>query len=133
MWQYWIGGNAMKMKYVATIMAVIMLFALMGCSRKANQPGNSAEPTGSPQVSDSGNSADRNDAFDGGGAGGTEGSGNDASQGGSPDATPHVSDNGVLGDIGDGVGDLIDGAGNAIQDAGDAIGDAANQAGDAMK
>lgn len=123
----------MKTKYIAVVMALVMTIALVGCSRKNKTPENSPAPTHTPSVTVPGNQENHNDAFEGGGAGGTEDNRNDDIHSEMPDASPHVSGDGVLDDIGDTAGDLVEGAGDAVRDAGDAIGDAANRAGNAMK
>ena len=123
----------MKTRYIAAAMALVMLFVTMGCSRREERPDESMRPSESPLVDDFGTGTDRNDAFEGGGAGGTEGNGNEQGQNRIPDTSPAVSGDGMLDDIENGVGDMIDGVGDAARDAGNAIGDAAKRAGDAMK
>lgn len=120
----------MKTKYLAIIMAAVLSFGLLGCSRRNETGGSSSDPQSTPSTSVPGNIGQENDSFEGGGAGGT----NDGSY---SDVTPKPShsmnvgnDNGenggMMDDIGDAADDLIDGAGDAIQDAGDAIGNAAD-------
>ena len=116
----------MKVKYIAIAMAVVLGVSLMGCSRKNADAKHSPAPTQRPTATVPGNQEQNNDALDGGGADGTNNSDNGNHSTITPDATPNVSGDGVLDNIGDAAGDLVEGAGDAIQDAGDAIGNAAD-------
>ena len=108
----------MKIRCAAAILAVVMVFTLIGCSRNRGNAENSAAPTGAPSATAPGN---QNDSFEGGGAGGTEDSQNSSRPDNSPEVSPNGDGDGLLNDIGDAAGDLMDGAGDALQDAGDAI------------
>lgn len=121
----------MKKKCLAVCLALVLIMGLVGCSRRSEKPQNSSAPTPKPSASVSDDREDQNDSFEGGGAGGTESK--DPAISDRPDASPDVTGDGILDDIGDGAGDLINGAGDAIQDTGDAIGDAVRKAGDALK
>ena len=103
----------MKKKSFALAMVFVLMLALTGCS--AGREGHTMEPVGS----DSGvyETNDGNDAFEGGGAGGT----NDRDNDGRPDSS--IGPDGRSG-VGRVVDDIGRGAGDAVRDAGDAIGDA---------
>ena len=121
----------MKKKCIAVFLALALAVGLVGCSRRSEKPDNSSVPEPKPTASMSANHEEDNDSFEGGGAGGTESK--DPVISDRPDASPDVTDGGMLDDIGDGAGDMMDGVGDAIRDAGDAIGNAARKAGDALK
>ena len=95
----------MKKKSFALTVVFALMLALTGCS--AGREGHTPGPVGS----DSGvyETDDGNEAFEGGGAGGT----NDWDNDGQPDSG-----------VGQAADDIGRGAGDMIQDAGDAIGDA---------
>ena len=121
----------MKAKYIALAMAVLLSFSFVGCSGRNESSNSSLAPTSSPAATKPGNQNgqnNHNDALEGGGAGGTNDSGNNGQSNASPDPSARVSGNGVMNDIGNAAGDLMEGAGNAIQDAGDAVGNAMNDA-----
>ena len=108
----------MKKKGFALAAAFVLALVLTGCS--ADRETNTLEPSHSVYDPDGARSSDRvggiddgNDAFEGGGAGGT----NDRDNDGRPDG-------GIGSDLGDAVDDIGRGAGDAIRDAGDAVGDA---------
>ena len=128
----------MKKRSFALAMAFLLALALTGCS--AGRVGNTVAPSHGVYGSDSdarnsdGTGADDgNDAFQGGGAGGT----NDQNNDGLPDSSIGADDQSGVGqaadDIGRAAGDLARGAGNVVRDAGDAIGDAADNVGRAMR
>ena len=116
----------MKKRSFALAMAFVLTLALAGCS--AGRVGNTMEPSRNVTGSDSGvyETADGNDAFEGGGAGGT----NDRDNDGRPDS-------GIGSDDRSGVGQAVDDigrdAGDLARDAGDAIGDAVDDVGRAMR
>ena len=103
----------MKKKSFALAVVFALMLALTGCS--AGREGHTLGPVGS----DSGayETDDGNDAFEGGGAGGT----NDRDNDGRPDGSAGPDDHSGVGQA---VDDIGRGAGDAIRDAGDAIGDA---------
>ena len=109
----------MKKKSFALAMVFALMLALTGCS--AGREGHTLGPVGS----DSGayETDDGNDAFEGGGAGGT----NDRDNDGRPDSSADPDDHSGVGkaadEIGRAAGDLARGAGDMARDAGDAIGD----------
>ena len=107
----------MKKRSFVLSAALVLSLVLAGCS--AGREGNTLEPSHSVTGSDSGvyETNDGNDAFEGGGAGGT----NDRDNDGRPDIG-----------AGSGVDDIDRDADNAIHDAGDAIGDAVDDVGDAV-
>ena len=95
----------MKKRSFALAMAFVLTLALTGCS--AGREDNTLEPSRGVTGSDSGvyETNDGNDAFEGGGAGGT----NDRDNDGQPD--PGVDD------VGRAAGNLARGVGNAVGDA----------------
>ena len=120
----------MKKRSFALAMAFVLTLALTGCS--AVREDNTMEPSRSVNDPDDARSSDRiggvgdgNDAFHGGGAGGT----NDRDNDGQPDSGAGSGAD----DIGRAAGDVVQGAGDAVRDAGDAIGDAADGVGRAMR
>ena len=115
----------MKKRSFALAMAFALTLALTGCS--AGREINTQNPSHSVTGSDSGvyETNDGNDAFEGGGAGGT----NDLDNDGQPDP----GDNSGVDDIGRAAGDLARGTGDVARDAGDAIGDAIDNVGRAMR
>ena len=117
----------MKKRSLALAAAFVLVLALTGCS--ADRERNTMQPSHSVYDPDDARSSDRiginddgNDAFEGGGAGGT----NDRDNDGRPDE-------GIGSDVGDAVDDIVHGADDAVRDAGDAIGDAADDVGRAMR
>ena len=119
----------MKAKYIALAMAVLLSFSFVGCSGRNESSNSSLAPTSSPAATTPGNQNDQsnhNDALEGGGAGGTNDSGNSGQSNANPDPSARVSGNGVINDIGNAAGDLVEGAGNAIRDAGNAVDNAVN-------
>ena len=117
---------------IVPAMALVCVL-LVGCSSDDEQ--HSQRVDNSPSVTQSGDHSPResanNDAYQGGGAGGTNDVDNDGQPESSAHPSAHPSDRvsvGPLDDIGDAAGDLIGGAGDAVRDVGDAIGDAANDA-----
>ena len=119
----------MKKRSFALAMAFALTLGLTGCS--ASREDNTLEPSHS--VAGSHNDArntdgldDGNDAFEGGGAGGT----NDRDNDGHPDS-------GAGSDDRSGVGRAVDDIGRDAEDlargAGDAIGDAVDNVGRAMR
>ena len=123
----------MKKRSFALAMAFVLTLILTGCS--AGREGNTLNPGPSVTGSDSGvyESDNGNDAFEGGGAGGT----NDRDNDGRPDSGVGSDDRSGAGqagdDIGRAAGDLARGAGDVARDAGDAIGNAADDVGRAMR
>ena len=126
----------MKKRSFALAMAFVLTLILTGCS--AGREGNTLNPSHSVtgNHNDARNSDgldDGNDAFEGGGAGGT----NDQNNDGLPDGNADFDDQSGIGqaadDIGRAAGDLVHDAGDAVRDAGDAIGDAADGVGRAMR
>ena len=117
----------MKKRSFALVMAFVLTLALTGCS--AGREGNTLEPSHSLTGghSDAYGTDNGNDAFQGGGAGGT----NDRNNDGLPDSSSGVRQ--AADDIGRAAGDLARGAGDAARDVGDAIGDAADNVGRAMR
>ena len=125
----------MKKRSFALAIAFVLTLVLTGCS--AGRESNTMQPSHSVPGSDRdernsaviGGTADGNDAFQGGGAGGT----NDRNNDGLPDGGDGADDQSGMGraadDIGRAAGDLARGAGDAARDAGDAIGDAADNVG----
>ena len=112
----------MKKRSFALMLAFVLTLALAGCS--AGRVGHTMEPSHSltgghddVRVTDNGN-----DAFEGGGAGGT----NDRDNDGRPDSGIGSDDRSGVGravdDIGRDAGDLARGAGDAIGDAVDNVG-----------
>ena len=122
----------MKKRSFALAMAFALALALTGCS--ADRVGNTLSPSHNVG-SDSGvyETNDGNDAFEGGGAGGT----NDRDNDGRPDSGGDSDDQSGVGqavdDIGRAAGDVARGVGDAARDAGDAIGDAVDNVGRAMR
>ena len=115
----------MKKRSFALTMALVLTLALTGCS--ANREGNTLDPSHS--VTGGHNDArntdgldDGNDAFQGGGAGGT----NDRDNDGRPDS-------GANSGVGQAVDDIGRDAGDVVRDAGDAIGDAVDDVGRTMR
>lgn len=114
----------MKKRSFALATAFVLTLILAGCS--AGREGNTMEPSHSLTASDSGvyETDNGNDAFEGGGAGGT----NDRNNDGQPDSGIGSDDRSGAGqavdDIGRDAGDVARDAGDAVRDAGDAIGDA---------
>ena len=126
----------MKKRSFALAMAFVLTLILTGCS--AGREGNTLEPSHS--VTGGHNDArntdgldDGNDAFEGGGAGGT----NDRDNDGRPDSGIDSDDRSGMGqvedDIGRAAGDLARGAGDMARGAGDAIDDVADGVGRAMR
>ena len=121
----------MKKRSFALAMAFVLTLVLTGCS--AGRESNTMQPSHSVPGSDRdernsaviGGTADGNDAFQGGGAGGT----NDRNNDGLPDGGAGSDAGQAADDIGRAAGDLARGAGDAARDAGDAIGDAADNVG----
>ena len=115
----------MKKRSFALAMAFVLALALTGCS--AGREGNTLEPGHTDAYgTDAGN-----DAFQGGGAGGTNDRDNDGLPDGSADDRSGVGQ--AADDIGRAAGDVARGAGDAVRDAGDAIGDAADGVGRAIR
>ena len=114
----------MKKRSFALVLALVLALALTGCSASRVEPSRGVG-------SDSGvyETYDGNDAFEGGGAGGT----NDRNNDGRPDASDGSGVGRAADDIGRAAGDLARGAGDVVRDAGDAIGDAADGVGRAMR
>ena len=125
----------MKKRSFALAAAFVLAMALTGCS--ASRESNTMQPSHSVSGnhSDARNSdwldgtADGNDAFQGGGAGGT----NDRNNDGLPDGSIGSDVGQTADDIGRAAGDLTQGAGDAVRDAGDAIGNAADDIGQNMR
>ena len=119
----------MKKRRFALTMAFVLTLALTGCSagRESDTPNPSHSVTGGNI--DARETDDGNDAFEGGGAGGT----NDRDNDGRPDTGDDSDVGRAVDDIGRAAGDLARGAGDAVQDAGDAIGNAADDVGRAMQ
>ena len=123
----------MKKRSFALTMAFALSLALAGCS--AGREDNTMDPSHSLTGSDSGvyETNGGNDAFEGGGAGGT----NDRDNDGRPDASAGIDDQSGAGqavdDIGRAAGDLARGAGDVARDAGDAVGDAVDDIGRAIR
>ena len=124
----------MKKRSLALAMAFVLTLALTGCS--AGRESTTTQP--SRNVSDGHDDAhdsdgifgtdNGNDAFQGGGAGGT----NDRDNDGLPDSDAGSDVGDAVDDIGRAAGDLARGAGDVARDAGDAIGNAADNVGRAM-
>lgn len=126
----------MKKRSFALAMAFVLALILTGCS--ASREDNTLEPSHS--VTGSHNDArntdgldDGNDAFQGGGAGGT----NDRDNDGRPDSGIGSDDQSGAGqavdDIGRAAGDLARGVGDVARDAGNAVGNAADGVGRAIR
>ena len=118
----------MKKRSFALTIALVLTLALTGCSagREGDAPDPSHSVTGNhDSARNTDGLDDGNDAFHGGGAGGT----NDRDNDGRPDG----GDDSVVDDIGRTAGDLARGVGDAARDAGDAVGDAADGVGRAMR
>ena len=118
----------MKKRSFVLAMAFVLALALTGCS--ANREGGIANP--GHDYDDARNSDridDGNDAFHGGGAGGT----NDWNNDGLPDGSVGSDVEQGVDDIGRTAGDLARGVGDAARDAGDAVGNAADNVGRAMR
>ena len=124
----------MKKRSFALAMAFVLALALTGCS--AGREGHTAQPSRNVHDSDGARSSarpgadDKNDAFQGGGAGGT----NDWNSDGLPSDTAGVDgrDSGRS-DVGQAVDDIGRDAGDVVRDAGDAIGDAVDDVGRTMR
>ena len=112
----------MKKKSFALATAFVLTLILTGCS--ASREGNTLSPSHGVTGSDSGvyETNGGNDAFQGGGAGGTNDRNNDG-----------LPDNGADSGVGQAVDDIGRDVGDAFRDAGDAIGDAADDVGRAMR
>ena len=126
----------MKKRSFALAMALVLAMILTGCS--AGREGNTLNPNhsvtgGRDDVRNTDGLDDGNDAFEGGGAGGT----NDQNNDGRPDSGIGSDDQSGAGqagdDIGRAAGDLARGAGDVARDAGDAIGNAADNVGRAVR
>ena len=119
----------MKKRSFALTMAFMLTLVLAGCS--AGREGNTMEPSHSVTGSDSGvyETNNGNDAFEGGGAGGT----NDRDNDGQPDSGAGSDAGQAKDDIGRAAGDVARGVGDVARSAGDAIGDAADGVGRAMR
>ena len=112
----------MKKKSFVLAVAFALTLALTGCS--AGRENNTLEPSRGVTGSDSGayETNDGNDAFEGGGAGGT----NDRDNDGKPDS-------GAESDVGRAIDDIGRDAGDLVRDAGDAVGNAVDDVGRAMR
>ena len=123
----------MKKRSFALAMALVLTVILTGCS--AGREGNTLNPSHSVTGSDSGvyESDNGNDAFEGGGAGGTNDRDNDGRPDSSFDPDGRNSSGQAEDDIGRAAGDVARDAGDAVRDAGDAIGDVADDVGRAMR
>ena len=137
----------MKQRLAALAAAAALVICLTGCSvGNESEDINSAAPSPTTSVIPSDN-LPQNDANEGGGAGGTNDSGNGMNgdnnsmhsntpgtgsngQNGSGNGTNH--DDGVLDNAGDAVGDLIEGVGNGVDNALDGVGDAVRNGGRAI-
>ena len=116
----------MKKKSFALTAAFLLALALTGCS--ADRESHTLEPSHSVHDSDDarnsdwiGGTDDGNDAFEGGGAGGT----NDRDNDGRPDGS-------IGSDVEEDVDDIGRDAGDLARDAGDSIGDAVDDVDRAM-
>ena len=132
----------MKQRFILLAAVMVLGICLVGCSSR-NEPVNTDEPNSNnthsvtpdttPSVIPSDN-LPNNDAAEGGGAGGTNDSGNgmfdDNNNGNHNGNNGNQTDNGTnrddgaLDDIGDAAGDVMDGIGDAVQEGGDAVGGA---------
>ncbi len=112
----------MKTRYLLITAAVLMIFSLVGCSRRdESAPSSSPSHMVSPTPGTSFSLPPENDAMEGGGAGGTNDP--DSGLGGEPAPTQSAGPDGndIMDDIEDGVNDMIDGAGEAVDDAIDGV------------
>ena len=117
----------MKKRSFALAAAFVIALALTGCS--ASRENNTMQPSHSVSGADSDarnsdwhGTVDGNDAFQGGGAGGT----NDRNNDGLPDGS-------IGSDVGQAADDIGRAAGDAARDAGNAIGDAVDGVGQNMR
>ena len=119
----------MKKRSFALAMVFALTLVLTGCS--AGNEGNTMNPSHSVTGSDSGvyETDNGNDAFQGGGAGGT----NDRDNDGQPDSGIGSDAGRAVDDIGRDAGDLARGVGDAAHDAGDAVGDVVDDIGRNMR
>ena len=119
----------MKKRCFALMMAFALALALAGCS--AGREGNTMAPSHSVTGSDSGvyETDNGNDAFEGGGAGGT----NDRDNDGQPDISADPDAGQAVDDIGRDAGDVARDAGDAVGDAVDGVGDVVNDVGRAIR
>ena len=111
----------MKGKWTLMLVAALMAVSLAGCSSKDTEE--------SPSVIPASQTPAGNDAFEGGGAGGTNDPDNDGSP--EPDHSQDVDGNDPMNDVEEGVEDIGDAAGDIARGAGDAVGDVARGIGDA--
>ena len=137
----------MKRRFAVLTVVVAFVLCLTGCSARNESGGtDSTAPKPTPSTIP-GDNLPQNDANEGGGAGGTNDSGNGMNgdnnsmhsnnpgagsngQNGSGNGTNH--DDGVLDNAGDAVGDLIEGVGNGVGDAIDDVGNAVRNSGRAI-
>ena len=102
-------------RWTVYFVALAMTVVFMGCSRNSEKPETTQKPAPTHSAA---MPSDRNDSFEGGGAGGTEDDGINGDHSPKPSGRPGSDEDGLLGDIGDAADDLRDGVGDMMEDAG---------------
>lgn len=117
----------MKRALTVIVLSLVLMLSLASCGKRDSDATHTPSLSPAPSVSqDTG----PNDAFDGGGAGGT----NDLDNDGHPDAAlPGHTDgeNDILDDIGDAMEDIADGVADGADDVANGIDNAGSDLADA--